>query len=207
MPTLNLSSEGDALEIERMYFPVKSLGPGKRFVIWTSGCPRRCENCSNPELQKRNPLKDISVKDILKAIDTCIKDIDGITITGGDPLFQPDELINLLDGIKALGIKDVLVYTGYIFEEIEREGGLSKKAAELCGVIIDGEYIDSLNDNKGIRGSSNQRIIVIDKSLEEKYKGLDSCPRTSEMIVAKNRIFSAGIPLKTLTKEICSDII
>ena len=190
-----------------MYFPVRSLGPGKRFVIWTSGCPRRCENCSNPELQERNLLKDISVKDILKAVSTCTKDIDGITVTGGDPFFQHDELIKLLDGIKAIGIKDILVYTGYTIEEIEREGRLFKKAAELCGVIIDGKYIDSLNDNKGIRGSSNQKIIVIDKSLEEKYKGLDSCPRTSETIVSKNRIFSAGIPLKMLTNEICSDII
>ena len=52
-----------------------------------------------------------------------------------------------------------------------------------------------------------KKIIVIDKSLEEKYSGLDSCSRTSETIVCKNRIFSAGIPLKMLTNEICSDII
>ena len=115
-------------------------GVGVRLVIFFQGCPHHCMECHNPDTWDPDGGDESDTDEIIEIIKNT-RYIDGITLSGGDPLFQSDELINLLDGIKALGIKDVLVYTGYKFEEIEREGGLFKKAIELCGVIIDGEYI------------------------------------------------------------------
>ncbi len=184
------------LQIDRMFFPTKALGYGSRLAIWTIGCPHHCANCSNPELWAENPDKDIPVSDIIKAIKPHLADIDGITITGGEPFSQIDELLMLLREIKSLGINDILVYTGYRLEQLSNIGDLYDEALSLIGVLIDGEYVDGLNDNKGIRGSSNQQIYVFYPELIEKYKNCEVCERTAQTLVINAKLSSIGIPLK-----------
>ena len=76
------------MEIDRILFPIQSLGPGNRLVIWTVGCSKHCFNCSNEELWEHDDKRNISPDElfelILKSID--VGQIDGITFTGGDPL-------------------------------------------------------------------------------------------------------------------------
>lgn len=183
------------MQIDRIYYPVKTLGYGKRIGIWTIGCKRKCRNCSNPELWEENPDKDIPVKTITDIILKYKDNIDGITITGGEPFLQPEELFSLIEKTREMGIEDILIYTGFSFEELT-ENPVTKKITEISGVIVDGEYIDELNNNIGIKGSLNQRVIVINKSLSERYKDFAVARRQSEIINNGGKIMSIGIPLK-----------
>lgn len=183
------------MQIDRMYYPVRTLGYGTRFGIWTIGCPRRCPNCSNPELRDSNSDKCIEVSSILSLISQYKEKIDGVTITGGDPFMQADALKELLLGIEKLGIQDTLVYTGYTFDEIQSDYKMSQ-ILSLVGVLVDGPYIDALNDNKSIRGSSNQHIIVLRESLTDRYRDVDSWKRKSQTIYTYTSLYSIGIPHK-----------
>lgn len=163
--------------------------------IWTIGCKRKCVNCSNPELWEENPGKDISIETITGIIEKYKDKTDGVTITGGEPFLQPKELLSLVEKIRKIGIDDILIYTGFSFEELY-ENPLAKKIIDLSGVIVDGEYIDELNNNVGMKGSENQRVFVINKSLSEKYRDFSSVKRQSEIVNNGGKIMSIGIPLK-----------
>ena len=76
------------MQIDRLLFPITTLGPGNRLVIWTIGCSKHCFNCANPELWEKNPKKEIDIYELVKIIKQSVgtQTIEGITITGGDPL-------------------------------------------------------------------------------------------------------------------------
>lgn len=179
-----------------MFFPTKTLGYGNRLSIWMIGCPHHCFNCSNPELWEENKDKEIPICDILSAIKHHKNDIQGVTITGGEPFHQISELLELLYSLKNFGITDVLVYTGYTIQQLEVMGDSYSQALSLIGVLIDGKYIDEQNDDMGIRGSKNQNITILNGELKEKYESLSFCKRTSQTIVSNGNIISVGIPLK-----------
>ncbi len=183
------------MQVDRIFYPVKTLGYGIRIGIWTIGCPRRCFNCSNPELQNTDAARDISIDDIVSVVRKYADKIDGVTITGGDPFFQPSELRILTEKLDTLGIDDILIYTGYTLEEIKNSSELSP-VLKYTGVLIDGEYIDAMNDNLGIRGSSNQKIHILKDNLIGRYVGADCCERKSSIINSGGKVMAVGIPIK-----------
>lgn len=112
---------------------------------------------------------------------------------------QVDALGELLLGIDALGIEDTLVYTGYTLDEIKSDFRMDRVLTHI-GVLVDGPYIDALNDNKSIRGSSNQHIIVLRESLIDRYRDVDNWNRKSQTIYTDNSLYSIGIPHKADVK-------
>ena len=131
-------------------------GPGDRFVIWTQGCRKMCKNCYNPETWShyRNNLIDIDllVEEIKNSSTT------GVTISGGDPFEQPEELFYLLREIKQLDLSDgVIVFSGYTIDEIRVREEL-RKSLDYIDVLIDGLYIDEKRITNGLAGSSNQEF-------------------------------------------------
>lgn len=131
-------------------------GPGDRFVIWTQGCRKMCKNCYNPETWShyRNNLIDIDllVEEIKNSSTT------GVTISGGDPFEQPEELFYLLGEIKQLDLSDgVIVFSGYTIDEIRVREEL-RKSLDYIDVLIDGLYIDEKRITNGLAGSSNQEF-------------------------------------------------
>lgn len=150
--------------VARILYPVEVLGPGKRIGIWFCGCPRRCNGCSNPELWEFQERYKTSPKSVFKMIKTISLNhtVDGFTITGGDPMYQANDLKVLIKHLRKIST-DILVYTGYKFEE------LTPEQLEGISVLIDGEYIDSRNNNSILRGSDNQRIFILDDNLRKKY--------------------------------------
>jgi anaerobic ribonucleoside-triphosphate reductase activating protein len=131
-------------------------GPGSRFVIWTQGCRKGCKNCYNPETWShyRNNLIDIDllVEDIENSSAT------GVTISGGDPFEQPEELFYLLGKIKQLDLSDgVIVFSGYTIDEIRVREEL-RKSLDYIDVLIDGLYIEEKRITNGLAGSSNQEF-------------------------------------------------
>lgn len=183
------------MQIDRIIFPVETLGPGRRIVIWTIGCPRRCKDCSNPELWNIDPQKDIDISDLIKIINNQT-DVDGITITGGDPFYQRNELLKLVNEIKRKGINDILIYTGYLYEELQQDE-VSKEIINNISALVDGPYIAELNDNIGLRGSSNQRLFVLNKKYTSLYEYFEYEKRHQQNFVNNGSVISVGIPNKS----------
>lgn len=183
--------------VARILYPVEVLGPGKRVGIWFSGCPRRCKGCSNPELWEFQKRYKTSVEQIVALISMINQSnvIDGFTITGGDPLFQPDDLQLLINEIKYIS-DDILVYTGYKKEEVPVE------YLNSIAVLIDGEYVEELNDNSFLRGSNNQNIYILNKNFEKKYNSYFSNSHNAiQNFTTSDGIISVGIHKPGFAKE------
>ena len=105
--------------VDRIYFPVTTLGPGERVVVWTCGCTKRCPGCANPELWETRPEAAIEPARLAAVLN----DLAGrtgahrITFTGGDPLEQAPALASVLAAIRST-FDDILIYTGYTFGEL-----------------------------------------------------------------------------------------
>lgn len=144
-------------------------GEGVRATIFISGCKHNCKGCFNKKLQNFNYGYEVNNQ----LIDKISKEIEkrtflsGITLSGGDPFYQPNEVIKL---IKKLYIpqNNIWAYTGFTFEEILTNKE-QKELLSYINVLVDGEFIQELHDaTLAFRGSSNQRIIDVQQSLINK---------------------------------------
>ena len=141
-------------------------GIGLRTVIFFAGCPHKCKNCHNPESWDINNGYDITKEQIIEEIKNN-PITQGITLSGGDPFYQAEEVKELAKELKTLSY-NIWIYTGYTFEEIYYGDDKSaKELLELCDVLIDSKYIDELKDLRlAFKGSSNQRIIDIQETIK-----------------------------------------
>lgn len=178
--------------IDRVLYPVNSLGPGNRVVIWTSGCNRRCLGCANPELWIQHPEQQIAPQKLVSIIhDTITESVDGITISGGEPFLQAEELFEFLDLLPLN--TDILVFSGYTYEELLSDDKCRKLLGKI-DVLIDGSYQDDLNDGKSaLRGSVNQRIIYLNQIVQDRYEQYLKQGRLIQNFVYDYRIISVGI--------------
>jgi anaerobic ribonucleoside-triphosphate reductase activating protein len=142
-------------------------GTGIRVVLWVSGCSLHCRGCQNPktwDVNSGKPFDEESKKELFEALDKPY--IQGITFSGGHPLENEniDEVYNLCKEIKEkFPTKDIWLYTGYQFEDIN-----SYLIIKYIDVLVDGRYIDEQRDlTLKWCGSSNQRVIDVKKTLEE----------------------------------------
>ncbi|MBO4548861.1 MAG: radical SAM protein [Abditibacteriota bacterium] len=178
--------------VARLLYPVKVLGPGNRLGIWFQGCPRRCRGCSNPELWEQDEKRLVSLQDVMELVRR-VRDagpIDGFTLSGGDPFYQPEALAELLPELNRIS-GDILVYTGYTYEELAagRPGLLAQIA-----VLIDGEYVEELNSGSLLKGSDNQTIRYLREEYRPLYEEyLRGKPLQVQNFAAENGIISAGI--------------
>ena len=144
-----------------------SNGPGVRVSIFMQGCEFRCENCFNPETWDFRGGKEFTDSTIKEVLDYGDKDhIEGLSILGGEPL-HPKNIEGTAKLAKAFKErypnKNVWVWTGYLFEELSKD----EEVFKYIDVLVDGKYVDELHDfNLKWRGSSNQRVIDIEKSLK-----------------------------------------
>ena len=136
-------------------------GVGLRYSIYFSGCSHACPGCHNEYSWNPNNGTELTYK-ILNEIANEINQnelLDGITISGGDPLFNPKDMLKVLKFLKKKTKKNIWMYTGYTLEEIKKDD-LRKKCLKYVDVLVDGRFIKELYDpNIKFRGSSNQRII------------------------------------------------
>lgn len=140
-------------------------GKGIRTVIWTQGCSHNCPGCHNPSTHDFNGGFETTTKDILERLEE-IEGQDGITFSGGDPMFQAKACKIIAKAAKEKGL-NVWCYTGFKYEEIINNKE-QKEFLKYIDVLVDGKFIIKLKSlNLDFRGSSNQRIIDVKKSLEE----------------------------------------
>lgn len=142
-------------------------GPGIRFTIFTQGCAHHCFNCHNPETWAFDKGKDVDIDELISKIKRNPL-LQGITLSGGDPLYQVNACLELVKKVKELNSDlDIIIYTGFTFEELAnnfKKNDDLLSLLKLSDILIDGKYEDSLRDlTLKFRGSSNQRVINLKK--------------------------------------------
>lgn len=143
-------------------------GPGIRYTLFVQGCPHKCEGCHNPQTHDFCGGKDDDTDAILeKILENPL--LDGVTFSGGEPFCQAQPLADLAKKIKQAGL-NVISYSGYTIEYLIKNANDENGYMELLREIdylIDGPFVLSLKSYEAkFRGSTNQRIIDVKKTLE-----------------------------------------
>jgi anaerobic ribonucleoside-triphosphate reductase activating protein len=143
-------------------------GEGIRSVIWVQGCSHKCRECHNPETHSFDGGYLVDVELVKKSIST-LEGQDGVTLSGGDPMYQPKECSEIASYCHKLKL-NVWCYTGFTYEELIE---LSKNNSDILeflsniDVLIDGRFIvEQKSYDVKFRGSTNQRVIDVPKSLK-----------------------------------------
>lgn len=180
------------MRVARMYYPVHTLGPGDRMGIWMAGCPHQCEGCISPELREDESGREMSVEEVMAIIRSLPQRPDGFTISGGEPFAQMEELAQLLSELCVLS-DDIIVFTGFLLEDlVAMDSARTAEVTARCSVLVDGPYMPTQNDGKGLRGSSNQRFHVFRN--HERYARLDEWLRGVQGVRFGEGFLSIGIP-------------
>lgn len=149
------------LRILREYSETISDGDGVRYSIYLAGCRHRCPGCHNPQSWAPDQGTLLDEQQLHRIINAIQNNgfLDGITVSGGDPFFNPEGLAAFLQAIKQATGTNVWCYTGYTLEEILDSPPL-QPPLRYIDVLVDGRYEAALADpNLPFRGSSNQRVI------------------------------------------------
>ena len=161
------------MRVAKIEYESINNGPGVRVVVWCQGCSIQCPGCQNKATWDPcggEQFTSFDVTRIMKELENPY--IQGITFSGGHPLEEYNllDVICLMKGIRAtFDNKDIWLYTGkeLTYEDIISDTDLGY-CLRLCDVVIDGPYIEELRDiTLPYRGSSNQRLIDIKKSMSE----------------------------------------
>ena len=197
--------KGDTIRVAHVSIVRDTSGPGSRLVIWFQGCPLRCPGCSNRDLWDFNGGKVVGIQDLVHLM-RALRDlglIEGITLSGGEPLAQPSAALSLVREAQSLGLT-VVCYTGYTIEELEKGEFLRalspnfklEEFLSYVDILIDGRYNEKLAGNFLWRGSSNQRVFF----LSDKYKEFENLVKSS------NPISSSHIKVSNLAVKVASNV-
>lgn len=145
-----------------------SNGPGVRVSVFMQGCEFHCKNCFNPETWSFENGKEFTQGTIDEVLNLCDQDyIKGLSILGGEPMHPKN-----IEGTTKLAKefkekypnKNIWVWSGFKFDEDLKD----KEVMKYVDVLVDGRYVDEMhNPNLKWRGSTNQRVIDVQKSLKE----------------------------------------
>jgi anaerobic ribonucleoside-triphosphate reductase activating protein len=144
------------LNIAAMACCTQALGPGIRAVIWVQGCPLNCRGCLAPDWISFVPATFMTPEQILEGLD--LEQISGLTFSGGEPMEQAAGLAKLVRLARQKKDLDLICFTGYRYEQLLKNPpnvGVPELLAEI-DVLIDGPFIQSLNNSVGLRGSSTR---------------------------------------------------
>lgn len=179
------------LVLERVFYPVVTLGYGKRLGVWVRGCRRGCPGCISPELQSYEG----NAVDVRQVIDSLPENFyaDGLTVSGGEPFDQAEGVAELVDWFINNISGDVLIYTGYTEEELRKRIDKSTQyLLDHIAVLVDGPYIEDMNYGRGLCGSSNQRVIIY--RYHERYKDCDRQERQVQFVGRGDSLLQIGVP-------------
>jgi anaerobic ribonucleoside-triphosphate reductase activating protein len=193
---------GPVLRVSRSHFPVTALGPGSRLGIWMQGCPLACPGCMS--LDTWDPAGGTAVPvDELAARwrDAARRGATGLTVSGGEPLAQPEPLAALLNAVHRLrgetpGEPDILMFTGYSPDELDDRQRL---AASYADVLITGRYEAGLPTRLAWRGSANQRMVAqsdLGRRRYAPYLDLEPERPALQVMADSDRVWIVGVPLR-----------
>lgn len=184
--------------ISRLHYPVTALGPGSRLGVWFQGCGLACKGCMSRDTWDTAGGSDIAVAELARVWQAAVANgADGLTVSGGEPFDQPDDLTAFLARATELrGERDIdmLLYTGY---ELDAAMGRAPAVASLADVVITGPYEAAKPTSLIWRGSANQRMHCLTPLGERLYASYLNCaPVRPPMQIAadEDQIWVIGVP-------------
>ena len=185
----------ERIEISHYVLETKVLGPYTRSAMWVHGCCFNCKGCIAEEMNKAE-LDIVTVDDLVDTFAN-VESCEGITISGGEPFLQAGALSKMIKGIKARRDYGVIVYSGFTLEELERKNDTD--ISDFLGqidILIDGRYLESMNDGVPFRGSSNQRIILLTERYADVFDEyyLKQKKRDIEIRIEEHKVYMVGVP-------------
>ena len=170
----------------------RANGPGARFVVWLQGCSLGCPGCFNPTTHAPSGGRETTVAELAVQL-AATRDIEGLSLSGGEPLQQAEAAAALLDAARALGLS-TLAFSGYTLDEI-RALPHGSAVLDRLDVLVDGRYVAGERLATGLRGSANQRIHL----LTSRYQRADveATPVAEIRIAPSGEVVLTGVnPLK-----------
>lgn len=177
------------------------LGPYNRFVLWVQGCCFKCKGCIAESMQSVEGGYDADIDEIAEIIGKQ-RNIEGITISGGEPFLQAEALNVLISAVKKKREDfGVIIYSGFTYEELIINSADNKAVRSLLAltdILIDGRYDILLDNGEFAKGSLNQKIVY----LSDRYKkcGIQYYSqekRKAEIVFYKNKSILTGVPSHT----------
>jgi anaerobic ribonucleoside-triphosphate reductase activating protein len=170
-----------------------ALGPGLRAVVWVQGCPFRCAGCIAPDWIPQQAARWVAPANLVDEL-LADPDVTGLTFSGGEPMAQADGLAQVVRCARSRRDLTLICFTGYRLAELRAKidwPGVADLLAEI-DVLIDGRYVAARNDNRGLRGSSNQKIHYLTGRLASTE--LTTGPRRSEIRLRARSALLVGVP-------------
>ncbi len=165
----------------------RANGPGLRAVVWVQGCTLACKGCFNPETHASGG-EAVEVAELLHWLDG-LDDVDGLTVSGGEPLQQALGVRDLLAGARARGLS-TLVFSGYTLAEIEAMAHGSAILATL-DVLVAGRYVPARHQGSALIGSANQQLHLM--SPRHRLAEFADIAAAEVMIDAAGRVTVSGV--------------
>jgi anaerobic ribonucleoside-triphosphate reductase activating protein len=184
------------IAINKVHFPVTTLGFGRRVGLWMQGCSIRCPGCLSRDTWEERPETFIEMEVLVGGINAWLREADGVTISGGEPFDQPQALACLIEQIRAVHAGDILVYSGYSLERIASE---FPDVVEMTDVLISDPFVAGAAQTRVWRGSGNQRITLLSPLARDRYASdINERPwppdRRLDLMIDENEMWMAGIP-------------
>lgn len=171
--------------------PVSQVnGPGRRAVVWVQGCTLGCPGCFNPETHDAGNGNLARVDDLFTQIAALRGEIEGVTISGGEPLQQRRPLERLLQRIHAETSLSVLLFSGYSWPEIQSIPRIAT-LLDCVDILLAGRYDAQQRVAAGLLGSSNKTIHL----LTSRYSAADlqSIPQAEVIVGCDGELIFSGI--------------
>lgn len=152
-----------SLRISRIAAPITVLGPGRRVVVWVQGCTLACPGCASVDTWSGSGGRPMSVEDVTGEVLRLVGeyDLDGVTISGGEPFQQAEPVADVLAAVRAARPDlDTTVFTGYDAAVARRR---NVRLARLVDILVAGRYDRNQPSDRPMLASANQKIVTSDR--------------------------------------------
>ncbi|MBI2875876.1 MAG: radical SAM protein [Candidatus Tectomicrobia bacterium] len=170
----------------------RANGPGIRTALWFQGCTLECPGCFNPATHSSEPRWMVDVDELAEQIVVDERALEGITISGGEPLQQPEALLRLLSAVRTRTKLSLLLFSGYTMAEIRRMP-LGPPILDRVDVMIAGRYAQAHRLARGLRGSSNQTVHLLTGRYMRRKSKKPRCPRSGSTRRAMSRSAASNL--------------
>lgn len=172
----------------------RTNGPGRRAVVWVQGCSLGCPGCFNPGSHAVDGGAATPVASLVERIVADADRLDGVTVSGGEPMEQAEAVLELLEHIRRRTSLTTLVFTGFTWAEL-RARGLTDALTRTADLVVAGRYVDGRRVATGLLGSANQEVHELSGRI--RAAELSALPEAEIVIRPDGSVIRTGIdPLR-----------
>ncbi len=182
---------GERLRLHAYLPHSRANGPGVRAALWVQGCSLGCTGCFNPKTHDvAGDADELEVDALVDRLVALGDTIEGVTISGGEPLEQPAAVLALATAVRARTALSLIVFSGYAIDEI-RAMPLGPALLDQLDVLIDGRYVAGERRASGLRGSHNQRIWCLTHRYDQ--ADIEATPEAEVHIGSDGTVTLSGV--------------